>query len=258
MVKIPKMTYQTLRPAVAMIELIFALVIMGIVLMSAPMLVSTAMKSGYTSTQQELIAATSTHMSMVLSRKWDENNTLGLQKSRVLRTTTGAGLGLGSLPGTSFRAGTPTIGPHRTFIDHVSTNSNASAIVPDGALDNLNPFDDIDDYHRNTVNLIAGGGAATGTNNAKNDYIDTNIPITTTVQYIDATPSIEGNYSTASAGLNYNDPLNTIITAGTSDIKSVQVRLIRNNPKSPELDANITLNAFSCNIGSFKLDSRSL
>ena len=36
-----------MRPAIAMIELIFAIVIMGIVLMSAPRLISTAAKSGY-------------------------------------------------------------------------------------------------------------------------------------------------------------------------------------------------------------------
>lgn len=249
-----------LRPAIAMVELIFALVIMGIVLMSAPMLVSTAMKSGYTSTQQELIAATSTHLSMVLSRQWDEANTLGLQKAYVLNTTTSLALGLENT-GVGYRLGTPLNGQHRTFIDHINRTFNASAIGGDGVADaGINALDDIDDYNGIPVNLTAGGAA--GTNNARDDYMDTNIPINTVVQYINAAP-VQGTYNTAAAGLDYNNPFALpIVGVGTSDIKSIQVTLLKNaitHPGSPrELDANIVLNAFSCNIGSFRLESEPL
>ncbi len=47
---------QIRRPAIAMIELIFAIVIIGIVLMSVPQLISTAAKSGYVTIQQEAIS----------------------------------------------------------------------------------------------------------------------------------------------------------------------------------------------------------
>jgi len=62
------------RPAIAMIELIFAIVIMGIVMMSAPMLVSTASKSGFVAIQQEGISEVASQLNMILSYAWDENN----------------------------------------------------------------------------------------------------------------------------------------------------------------------------------------
>jgi type II secretory pathway pseudopilin PulG len=64
-----------LRPAIAMIELIFAIVIMGIVLMSVPNLIRTTEKSGYVTIQQEAINEVSTHLNVVLSYHWDENDT---------------------------------------------------------------------------------------------------------------------------------------------------------------------------------------
>lgn len=256
---VTRMRQTILRPAVAMIELVFALVIMGIVLMSAPMLVSTAMQSGYTSTQQELIAATSSHLSLVLSRHWDEANTLGTQNARILTTATGAALGLGDAGG-GVRAGTPTVGSHRTFVDNVGATLAATPIGNAGEADaGLQAFDDIDDYNGMVVNLTAGGAA--GANGAQDDYLDTNIPITTTVNYINATPT-QLTYNTNNSTLNYNNPFGNVLLAVTSDIKSIQVNLVKNadtHPNSPrELDANIILNAFSCNIGSFSLDSRSL
>ena len=65
---------KTLRPAIAMIELIFALVIMAIVLMSAPMLISTATKSGYVAIQQEAINAAASQVNMIMGYHWDENS----------------------------------------------------------------------------------------------------------------------------------------------------------------------------------------
>jgi len=44
------------RKAIAMIELIFAIVVMGIVMLSAPMLVNKATQSSYVALQQESIA----------------------------------------------------------------------------------------------------------------------------------------------------------------------------------------------------------
>jgi hypothetical protein len=71
------MNKTTLRPAIAMVELIFAIVIMGIVLMSAPMLISTASKSGYVAIQQEAINEAASQVNMIMGYHWDENNTNG-------------------------------------------------------------------------------------------------------------------------------------------------------------------------------------
>jgi hypothetical protein len=230
---------------------------MGIVLMSAPMLVSTSTNSGYTSNQQELIAAASTHLSMILSREWDEQNTLGLQRAHVLNTNTSLALALNAVAGA--RAGTPTIGKHRIYVNHLAASFNATpipaGIVADADDIGIRAFDDIDDYNAVTVNLV-DNTAGLGRNNA-GDYLDPILNINTVVNYLNATPTIQATYNTAIAGLNYDNP--AALAAGlTSDIKGVQVNLIRNallNPGAPrELDANIVFRAFSCNIGSYQLE----
>ena len=63
-----------MRKAIAMIELIFAIVIMGIILMSAPMLISNASQSGYVAMQQEGINEAATQVNMIMGHYWDENN----------------------------------------------------------------------------------------------------------------------------------------------------------------------------------------
>ena len=62
------------KRAIAMIELIFALVIIGIVLMSAPMLIQQSIKSSNVALQQEAIVTASSQTAIVLSMNWDEKN----------------------------------------------------------------------------------------------------------------------------------------------------------------------------------------
>ena len=63
------------RKAIAMIELIFAIVIVGIALLSVPNLIYRATESGYTAMQQEAIAAAASDISLILTKRWDEANT---------------------------------------------------------------------------------------------------------------------------------------------------------------------------------------
>ena len=244
-----------------MIELIFALVIMGIVLMSAPQLVSQAMKSGYTSTQQELIAAATSHMSLVLSRHWDENNTAGIDRAKVLGTTTSATLGLDANASTHARFGTPiqsTNGGHRLFFDSIAGESNASLVTAFGQKGEdtaPNTYDDIDDYNNVSVKMTSS------TRNPAGDYIDTNLSIDTVVRYLKSKPTGGTDYNSSASTLNYDAPFvpGNLLGAGTgtSDIKRVTITLLRERANSAELDANITLNAFSCNIGSYAFEERS-
>ncbi len=57
-----------------MIELIFALLIMGIVLLSSPMLIQQSIKSNFIGIQQESISAISTHTAVLLTKHWDEKD----------------------------------------------------------------------------------------------------------------------------------------------------------------------------------------
>jgi len=63
-----------LRPAIAMIELIFAIVIIGITLLSAPMIISQSVQSINTNLKQEAIAAAASQISLILTYPWDEKS----------------------------------------------------------------------------------------------------------------------------------------------------------------------------------------
>lgn len=64
------------KNGIAMIELIFAIVIIGVTLMSAPMLINQSINSSNIAMQQEAITATASHNGMILTKYWDEAGTL--------------------------------------------------------------------------------------------------------------------------------------------------------------------------------------
>ena len=102
--------------------------------------------------------------------------------------------------------------------------------------------DDIDDFNGNTVTL-------TGARSSYGDVADANISIGISVSYISDTPSA-GTYN--SELLTLNNPFNTNVTAVTTNIKSITTQTTSTN-----LDTNIILQAFSCNIGTYTLKTRS-
>ena len=118
----------SLRPAIAMIELIFALLIMGIVMMSAPMLISTASKSSAVSTQQEAINEAAAQLNMILGFHWDEQDTDERYPDPLLIVdSTTSGLGVSGT--TARRIGTPSES-FRAFVrEDGAENLNASSTL---------------------------------------------------------------------------------------------------------------------------------
>ncbi|HID37394.1 MAG TPA: hypothetical protein EYP39_08505 [Ghiorsea sp.] len=114
-----------------MIELIFAIVIMGIVLMSAPLLISQAEKGAIVGVQQEAISAAASNIGMILTRHWDEQDTDETRESPILSTgSVVAALSEatavdGNLSGR--RVGTPTLS-YRSFL--TSTGERLAATTP--------------------------------------------------------------------------------------------------------------------------------
>ena len=240
----------TLRPAIAMIELIFSLVIMAIVLLSAPNLISSATKSGYVTFQQEAIATTSAEIGMILTHYWDEGDTNETVTAPILITlgdnalneATISALRTGRMAGTpssSSRTFTLSAGAPTTRIN-TTTSANLGADSGDD--------DDIDDFSSNTARGLTDYEA---TSTATSDTVDQSISLLTTVTYVsDAT-----TYNASTVSL--NQPFLTASANDTSNIKFVQVRLSTTNTAS-ELAKNITLKAFTCNIGTFELNEGSL
>lgn len=219
---INKIANRTKR-GIAMIELIFALVIMGIVLMSAPMLIQQSIKSGNVALQQEAIAAAAAHTSMILSLNWDENNTqyqAGI--SPILLTQTGIKLdGLNGVIGRSTK-------------DANNSDVNASPIASLKKDGDETILDDVDDYNGISVGVTVfkkADGTEENTTADIGDYIDVNLEINTIVSYVDN--NISNNFA----------PLGT-----SSNIKFINVNLTSNSGIA-ELEKNITMQAFSCNIG---------
>jgi len=228
---------------VAMIELIFAIVIMGIVMMSAPMLVSRASNAGLLTVQQEAIVAGSSEIGMILTRQWDENNTKESLYSPVLMTSED----IDSLNEatdadgnyTGRRAGTPSLST-RSFLTSDGKRLEASSTLGSDGDD-----DDIDDFNNHTATLTSSDT----TTAQVGDYIDTSLQLLTTLKYI-SSPS---NYNATT--ISFNTPFNTT-PVGTSNIKAIKT-VITSGSHDADFGTKIKLRAFSCNIGTYELIERS-
>lgn len=232
----------TFRPAVAMIELIFALVVMGIVLMSAPALVSTATKSSYIAIQQENINEAATQVNIILTYPWDEANADELDKGKdmTILKTKGATVFDINTSTKPRRSGTPSTSARKS-IDKNSTNT----LGPDA-----NDTDDIDDFSRASPIHLKSEENVTASGGRKSDYISKTdaININTTVTYMQDTSS-DINTKSIITFTPFQDN-NT-----TSNIKQISVKLTTKNG-TDELNTSITLHAFSCNLGSYSLKVR--
>ncbi len=226
------------RKAIAMIELIFALVIIGITLMSVPNLISQAQRSGYVALQQEAIAAASSNINLMLSREWDEQNTDSSIGVYILKTLGDVNL--------SVRDG----GKYRKYSPTASTDNPNASVLLGSDLDDLGINDDIDD-------LFATGGQKV---DGVQDLLDT-INTSTTVTYLNDSIKL-GDWRSGEVVI-YSNPffLLPVLPLFTTNIKGITVTLTSGSltpdgNSIPELEKTIVLRAFSCNIGSYELAKR--
>lgn len=233
------------RPAVAMIELIFALVVMGLVLTSVPQLLTTASSSGYVAIQQESISEAATQVNIIMGYAWDENNTIEGHETVLLANGDGDLNATGGIP--KRRAGTPRRS-QRLFISYDAEEFNATRPADLGA--DAGDLDDIDDFNGVTTLYEAE-------TSVNSDYIEkgANINISRTVSYMDDNVT-GGTYinPTADNTIGFAPAFNAAL-ANTSNIKHIQVTLTSTS-NVDELNKSIVLHAFSCNIGSYTLEER--
>ena len=221
------------KKAIAMIELIFALVIMGIVLMSAPMLIQQSIKSSNIALQQEAIVAAASQTAIVLSMNWDENNSKPTAGESPILDTNKSLSGLDGVYGRNKKKeGNVTLFP-------------SIIIGADANETDYKQFDDVDDYDGSSFGLVLFNNESSSAD--KGDYLDVSIEINTTVRYTqDTNVSVD-----IPVGIPY------------SDVKAIQVRLTSNLDKNDanytaELEKDITFKAFSCNIGTYSIDGKEL
>jgi len=234
------MSSKQFRPAIAMIELIFALVVMGIAVMSAPMLIATASSSTSVALQQEGINEAASRINMILTYPWDQNDITDSCIPPVLHVTHG-NPALNEVATTGRRIGVPLQTDAHTFKCD-DREFNASPIGIEGAVAN-----DIDDFNNPGQLLTLAAGGVGG-----KDYIErATVQMRTVISY--DSENIVQSYNVLT--LNYQPSF--AVSAGTSNVKDIVVRLTSTSGVD-ELQKTIILRAFSCNVGGIAYESRGI
>lgn len=239
------------RKAIAMIELIFSIVIMGIVLLSAPMLLSTATKSSLVAFQQESIAIAAAKANSLMTYAWDEANTKsqGIANQYTIISTASATTELNRTT------------PLRLSMTRTSTPSlSATTIANFGTGRDIDPStgdielidDDVDDFNGQIRQLqLALDGNSTLLSDT-GDYMDKDVNISTYINYAKDNPSSTYSACTSAVGCAFSQPFaSSRDIATTTNIKRVITILTSGNVA----DKTIRLQSFMCNIGAGKINT---
>lgn len=217
------------RSAFTMIELVFAIVIIGIVAITIPTVLITNARHVENNLLQEAVLIAATKMGQQLSFPWDENSQnplVGtLASTEVLDVTNGA-LTL-DRNNSSFRIG-HFEQPLRRRMTPQNFPRVASPVLGNDAFELDNAGDDLDDV----VNIPI---TANGSTSYKQDY-----NISSTVIYIsDNAPDYTQN------SITFDYPT-TAALAGTTNIKMITIQVDATNTP---VTNDIVFRAYSCNIG---------
>jgi hypothetical protein len=212
--------------------------------MSAPLLMQSAAKSGYVAIQQESINEAASRVNMIMGYNWDEGNADETKMATILRTNGHADLNESvDVNISGRRAGTP-LESYRTFLDLNGSRFDATASGSLGT--NSGDEDDVDDFIGTRGLVLAGTGTGA-------DYIETTtIDINTSVAYISDAPILNSYQNN-----NINFDANFTQSSGTpTNIKRITTTLTSTGGID-ELEKEIILHGFSCNIGGYQLEERS-
>lgn len=220
---------KNLRKAVAMIELIFAIVVMGIAMLAIPNIAALSLQGTKIVLLQESISEAASSLNLILSSPWDTVYNIGansVKEESIIATDSDffkdrKGLNNLSVQGSRDK--------NETKATAISDNKNGLEGY-DGVVENIEIY----------------SGQENSTYNG--DYIDTNVAMKTTVRYYpdNITPG-------ATTTFNFN-PSSSSPT--TTNIKRVTINLTTTNKDSFVSDKNITLHAFGCNIGSARASTK--
>lgn len=224
-----------MRSAMSMIELVFAIVIMGIVVMSLPLVLTQTQRGNALALEQEVILATKTRLAFILSHEWDANSyEVNASMSRVLDTNTSI-----HSSDTAFDTNTTRRSGHIKADERRRLRDDLKTPTSDGGTDwGSSVGTDIDDFDDNTTSVSVTA--------ADMDYIY-DINLSSTVKYIGDSPD-SGDY-------NSSQTIGFIFNTNSSPTNITNIKMI--SVTSSGSDANVTLRAFACNIGESGILKRS-
>lgn len=208
-----------MRKASSMIELVIAIVIMGIAVMTLPLMLERTQSNNAFVMQQEAILAAKTNLGDIVTYPWDGNS---LQGNVVAVLDTAGKSDYNRSNGTIRRVGHVTQDKRRKFFDNPTPPIGAA-----GAM-SISSFNGLD---QQIVPSVGTTGEATDL-----DYRFT-IDLNTTVRYIDDTHA-DNNFT-------FSAP--TADIGHTSNIKMIEVKA------SGDEMSTFTLRAYSSNIGESQL-----
>ncbi len=234
-----------MRKAIALIELIFAIVVIAITLLAVPNLLSLSKSTSDSAITQESISSAASQVALIMSQYWDEVDSDINYDSPILYVDNGdselneANDTNGNLLGR--RVGSNKDTPRRFGVDINGNKLKASNTLGIDANDN-NIKDDIDDFNGQVYNLVLHEPSSTEVG----EFKDINISIATKINYI----SDKVNY--AIQNITFNNPFKYSSSKSTN-IKAISVTITSPNDSNKK----IVLKAFSCNIGASKLREKS-
>jgi prepilin-type N-terminal cleavage/methylation domain-containing protein len=226
------------RAAFTLIELIVTIVIVGIVSLSFPLIMSQTSKNLEVAMQQEAILAAKTYIGTIVSYPWDGNAPVSGVRTMILDTNgTAADNEFNRIAGTNLRLGNIDGEGRRRLVDASATATHPTEATSFGV---ATPAD-IDDFHGLAQDL--------NVNLVDMDYIFS-LRLTPTIAYI----LDNATYSDTAINFNFNTAGVTAADNRTN-IKMIAVNVV-GTVGAPNV--NITLRAYSANIGEFDLLSKDL
>jgi len=222
------------RAGFSLVELVLAIVIIAISLMSIPMLIGESNKSNQYSLIQESVMAARTKLGNILTFSWDNNSTKinasGAYVDYIIVDTSGDD----ELNRTTanFREG------HIQDIKRRHFDINTTLATPIGREDA--DFNDIDDFSGTSSQVALNGSGVKG----DFDYLNSSdLNITTLVYFLDDTNTYQG---VSAQNINFSFDINN------KKATSTNIKMIEISVESAYSDDPFILRAFSSNIGANK------
>lgn len=203
----------------SMIELVVAIVVMGLAVVSLPLILIQTQRSTALSLEQEVILAAKSRLAFILSHEWDTKSyDANASLSRVLHTNSDAAFDTNS----TRRNGHINADGRRRLYDVNTTSTNAKESNPT----NISGFDN----NQTTVTATA----------SDMDYTFTTIDLNSTVSYVSDTLTI-GDYA--------DQNITFTFTTGLPPKSPTNIKMITVTANAGTGTSTITLRAFASNIG---------